>query len=268
MSGTAQAGSVNLYFKILAETFSAVLGQIAAKPCPFEIIAGGEGIPEAAESDVWMLVTAGGSLRGEQAWRFPAASALLLARTLLGETETTAVELSADHRDALAELIRQVAGRLVSEMKPAWGDVQLRVEAGGAPSWAAAITAGLRPQAENPLSLPIVLHISPAFQTALSQSPATPAPPAADPVRSGGNLDLLMDVELDLTLRFGRRRMLLREILELGPGSVIELERQVQEPVELLLDGRLLARGDVVVIEGNYGLEIREVVRRPAGERN
>ena len=76
-------------------------------------------------------------------------------------------------------------------------------------------------------------------------------------------LDLLMDVELDVTLRFGRRSMLLREVLELDAGSVVELDRQVQEPADLLLDGRLIARGEVVVLEGNYGLRVLEIVSPP-----
>jgi flagellar motor switch protein FliN len=259
--------AVAAYLRIVSETLAYVLGQIAGKPCPFEISPGIEGIPEVAESDAWMLLTASGSLCGEQALRFPASSALALARVFLGETETTPAELTTDHREALAELIRQVAGRLVSEMKSTWGEVQLRVEAGTAPSWAAAMTAGVKPLGENSLPVQAALHISPAFQAALSQSSAASARPSStpEPVHDSSNLGLLMDVELDLTLRFGERRMLLREILELGPGSVIELDRQVQEPVELLLDGRLLARGAVVVIEGNYGLEVTQVIKS-AGE--
>ena len=54
--------------------------------------------------------------------------------------------------------------------------------------------------------------------------------------------------------------MLLREIMELDAGSVVELDRQVQEPVDLLLAGRLIARGEVVVVNGNYGLRVLEVV--------
>lgn len=73
------------------------------------------------------------------------------------------------------------------------------------------------------------------------------------------NLDLVMDVELDVTLRFGKRQMTLREVLELTSGSVVELDRQVDEPVELLLDGKVIARGEAVVIDGNYGLRVTEV---------
>jgi flagellar motor switch protein FliN/FliY len=73
------------------------------------------------------------------------------------------------------------------------------------------------------------------------------------------NLKLVMDVELNVTLRFGQRQLALREILELTSGSVIELDRQVEEPVELLLEGKVIARGEAVVIDGNYGLRVTEV---------
>ncbi len=62
-----------------------------------------------------------------------------------------------------------------------------------------------------------------------------------------------MDVDPEASLRFGGRRMLLREILELDAGSVVELDCQVQQPADLLLDGKLIARGEVVVVGGHYG---------------
>jgi flagellar motor switch protein FliN/FliY len=73
------------------------------------------------------------------------------------------------------------------------------------------------------------------------------------------NLQLVLDVELNVTLRFGQRQLALREVLELTSGSVIELDRQVEEPVELLLEGKVIARGEAVVIDGNYGLRVTEV---------
>jgi flagellar motor switch protein FliN/FliY len=70
-----------------------------------------------------------------------------------------------------------------------------------------------------------------------------------------------MDVELNVTLRFGQRQLTLREVLELTSGSVVELDRQVEEPVELLLEGKVIARGEAVVIDGNYGLRVIEVLQ-------
>jgi flagellar motor switch protein FliN/FliY len=68
-----------------------------------------------------------------------------------------------------------------------------------------------------------------------------------------------MDVELNVSLRFGQRQLPLREVLELASGSVVELDRQVDDPVELLLDGKVIARGEAVIVDGNYGLRVTEI---------
>jgi flagellar motor switch protein FliN len=72
-------------------------------------------------------------------------------------------------------------------------------------------------------------------------------------------IDLLSDIELDATLQFGSREMALNEVLELGPGAVVELNREVSEPVDLVVGGRIVARGEVVVVSGNFALRITEV---------
>jgi len=64
-----------------------------------------------------------------------------------------------------------------------------------------------------------------------------------------------------VTLRFGQRQLTLREVLDLSSGSVVELDRHVEEPIELLLDGRVIARGEAVVVDGNYGLRVSEVAQ-------
>jgi len=66
-------------------------------------------------------------------------------------------------------------------------------------------------------------------------------------------------VELDATIRFGRHEMLLRDILGLMPGVVVELDQLINEPAELLVAGRMIARGEVVVVDGNFGLQVTEV---------
>jgi flagellar motor switch protein FliN len=78
------------------------------------------------------------------------------------------------------------------------------------------------------------------------------------------SLDLLLDVELEATIRFGGRQLPLREILSMTVGSVVELDKRIDEPAELFVAGRLIARGEVVVVEGNFGLRVTEVVSSPA----
>jgi len=88
-------------------------------------------------------------------------------------------------------------------------------------------------------------------------APLQPSQPAAN---GGGNLDMLLGVNLKVTVELGRTRMSIEEILQLGPGSVIELEKLAGEPVDVLINDRLIARGEVVVIDDRFGVRITDVV--------
>lgn len=89
---------------------------------------------------------------------------------------------------------------------------------------------------------------------------AVPQPEKTDQTGSDPQkLELLLDVNLALTLRFGQRDLTLREILDLCAGSVIELDRAVEEPAELLLGDKVIARGQVVTVDGNYGIRVTEM---------
>lgn len=76
---------------------------------------------------------------------------------------------------------------------------------------------------------------------------------------SSRNIELFLDVELEATLRFGRRELRLAEILDMGPGDVVELDRQVSDPVDLIVGDKIVARGEVVLVNGNFGLRVTEV---------
>ncbi|MBS1821095.1 MAG: FliM/FliN family flagellar motor switch protein [Acidobacteria bacterium] len=81
----------------------------------------------------------------------------------------------------------------------------------------------------------------------------------ADSESRGSKIDLLNDIDLDATLRFGSCDMTMEEVLGLGPGAVIELDRHTSEPVDLVVGDRIVARGEVVVVSGNFALRITEV---------
>jgi len=74
------------------------------------------------------------------------------------------------------------------------------------------------------------------------------------------NIGLVMDVPLQITVELGRTRKLIRDILELTPGSVVELDKLAGEPVDILANGKLIARGEVVVIDENFGVRITDIV--------
>jgi flagellar motor switch protein FliN/FliY len=73
------------------------------------------------------------------------------------------------------------------------------------------------------------------------------------------NIDLLLDVELPISVTFGSSEMPLKDVLKLGPGSVIELDKSVNDPVSVIVNNKPIAKGEVVMVEGNYGVRIIEV---------
>jgi flagellar motor switch protein FliN len=82
---------------------------------------------------------------------------------------------------------------------------------------------------------------------------------AAAPANSASNLDLLLDIEVDASLRFGARELPIRELMEVGPGDVIELDRHISDPVDLVVGDKIVARGEVVLVNGAFALRITEV---------
>jgi flagellar motor switch protein FliN len=257
--------------------FQNVLSQVSGQPQIFEISSQPLSI---ADSDIWFTVVAGGAARGEMTLRLPAASGTRLAQKFLGETEppadaTTeppAVEnITAENKEALEELLRQIAGLAATALAAtAGGEVQLHLAVSAAPSWSSDAVFCLRAPNDAPAAPPIVaetitleIQISPALAAALKpQAQSIPAAQNSSPTSSppSASYRRLMDVGLDVKLRFGTRRMLLRDVLALSAGIVVELDTHLHSPVDLLLDGKLIAQGEVVVVDGKYGLRITDVV--------
>ncbi|MES2202579.1 MAG: flagellar motor switch protein FliN [candidate division FCPU426 bacterium] len=76
----------------------------------------------------------------------------------------------------------------------------------------------------------------------------------------GNNLDLLMDVPLQVTVELGRTQKLVKEVLAMGPGSVVELDKLAGEPVDILVNEKPIAKGEVVVIDENFGIRVTEIL--------
>ena len=75
-------------------------------------------------------------------------------------------------------------------------------------------------------------------------------------------IDLLLDVELPVSVSFGRAQLALKDVIKLTTGSIVELNRAVSEPVDVIVNNCVIARGEVVVVEGNFGVRIRQVISR------
>jgi len=120
--------------------------------------------------------------------------------------------------------------------------------------------AVLVPLTEGPeVRAVVAVRLSPWPSAGGAQRVEAPAGP-----RPG--LDLLHDVEMEVSAELGRTRMNVRDLLSLSPGVVVELDRAAGSPADLLVNGRLIARGEVVVIEENFGIRITEIVA-PGAER-
>jgi flagellar motor switch protein FliN/FliY len=189
--------------------------------------------------------------------------AAMLAQSFLGEAADASAELDDDRKQALEELLRQVTGVAVTAMKGRFGELQLLLETTGAatpPELTVALTASGPTGDKLPIELcfapELLASISSKSKPVVSDDRAKPESKSPDAQEDIGRF---MDVKLDLSLRFGERLLALRELLDLHSGSVVELDREIQEPVDLLLGGKVLARGEVVVVDGSYGIRITEV---------
>jgi len=101
---------------------------------------------------------------------------------------------------------------------------------------------------------------APAVAAAPAAAANLAASVAAAQAAVDDRIEVLLDIDLPLVVRFGRTEMPLRQLTKLGPGSVIDLGRSPDDPVEVLVSNRVVARGEVVVVSGSYGVRILDVV--------
>ena len=106
--------------------------------------------------------------------------------------------------------------------------------------------------------------LSPLTESAARQARSV----APRPVGEGGNIDLLMDVSIPVVAQLGSTEMRIKDILQLLPGSIVELEKLAGEPVDLLVRGQLFAQGEVVVVDESFGVRISKIITQNDQEKN
>lgn len=111
-----------------------------------------------------------------------------------------------------------------------------------------------------PLGQPLVVAGGPDNRADQASTPMTPEVLAAAPPPAQGRLDVLLDIDLELVVRFGFTEMPLRALSRLGPGSLIDLSRSPEDPVEVMVGNRVIAHGEVVVVSGSYGIRVLDLV--------
>ncbi|MGN0155201.1 MAG: flagellar motor switch phosphatase FliY [Lachnospiraceae bacterium] len=85
---------------------------------------------------------------------------------------------------------------------------------------------------------------------------------AVNPITQQENIDLIMDVPLEVTVELGRTSKSIKEILEFAPGTIIELDKIAGEPIDVLVNGKLVAKGEVVVIEESFGIRVTDIIKQ------
>jgi len=206
---------------------------------------------------VHFRLTADGALHGECYIESYQPQVAELGSKILGQP---AAEFREDHSEALAGVISTATAGLTASLAVEFGEITFKVERIADLAFGGMLVVPLAASMEEQPDMPLLLYFDATFLDALSSQGASKfavqnGMPPLDPV----NLKMVMDVELNVSLRFGQRQLPLREVLELASGSVIELDRKVDDPVELLLDGKVIARGEAVIVDGNYGLRVTDV---------
>ena len=200
-------------------------------------------------------------LSGDPAGRFAVMlDGAILESPLLGE--------GSDQKAGWAELLREVAEAASGDLLATTGK-KCRVESFEPTDGESKISRAFELKSGDRAWTILVRDEVKAAQAAKAEpaKPAAPEPPlpsATTPSATAAlalspGLELLLDVELDASLRFGCREMPLGEILDLGPGDVVQLDRHIADPVDLIVGDKIVARGEVVLINGNFGLRITEV---------
>ena len=198
-----------------------------------------------------------------------------LARLVLGEDASEVGPATPDHQDAFKELLNQMLSSASSALKlvldkPVVLTLGEMREVEDTSTWtphAALMAVGhVHVDGVQKATLALTVPQSVCEEAAAAQeiTRAKERPAGARGADTAG-LDMILDITMPITVELGRTRMLIRDILALAPGSVVELEKLAGEPVDLLVNDKPIARGEVVVIDENFGVRLTQITQ--AGDR-
>lgn len=237
-----------------------------------------------AQEEGGLLLRVFGAKAGEQVIVMSSADTLVLAKVLSTEAPGDVVELSDTQRDAIVDIFRQIA-TMVRTSDWLGFDGELEVSPAESIDWQPAVSAAFQFSTEHGPLCEIRSYLSADFAAALdahairqrsdelhaeapAEQPSAQEQMVVEAERDAArairddNLDLLLDVELDVTLRFGQRQIPLGEVLAIAPGAVVELDQQIHDPAELLIGDKVIALGEIVVVDGNYGFRVTGLASR------
>jgi flagellar motor switch protein FliN len=255
MDSQARRKGAQAFAAAFAQSFSEALTEAAGHEKRLEVLedsssATCDGAP------IQYRIQVEGTLSGECFVEFYEPQIATLLADVLGQRIDS---LTDEHKRFFAKFMIAAVKKLETSTLNKYGDFNCKPDPVSGQSSegmlvVAIATSGARPEMQVSLyfGAELLTGLSSPFAGENVESPDVSSAPAY-------NLNLVMDVELNASLRFGKRQLSLRDVLDLESGSVVELDRLVDEPVELYLDGKLIARGEAVVVDGNYGLRVTEI---------
>lgn len=260
MHGAETSAVLQAFLDYLLDAWMQLLSGVLAGSCTVQTREESE--PSFGEAAVRLLLKLEGALAGSAVAEMSSADAAALTARL-SQRSTDGAQVPGQSA-SVGGLLSQTVALAAKKLQSVYGRTLVTVGSVEEPGWRPkkAITFVTNAPDCAPFSFRILLSEGIASQAApppqATRSPA-PAASADNPALQKANLDRILDVALELKLQFGRRTLPLRDLVELAPGSVIELDKRVQEPASLLLGGRTVARGEVVLSEGNYALRVTEI---------
>lgn len=231
----------------LAAQLAQVVGALVERPA-----AAAPGAAEPLEGWVATIAASGG-IRGALSVEFDRRASETLVMRMMGLDAPPVESVVAN---ALKEVCSQAIAALVQEAQVPGAHFSVeRVERAAFQGGAAFTLKQIAVEGMDPLRLRLWGEVQPT-----APSPAPPTPDAALTAAAAARLDVILDIDLPLVVRFGRTEMSVRALSALAPGSVLDLGRPPEEAVEVLVSNQVVARGEVVVVGGNYGVRITSVV--------
>lgn len=249
MTDTLLTAALTSLMECLGRTWADALSRL--RSAPHEAALSDTAPADIGPQPLWLTLTLEGVLNGEAALVIASADVALLlpAAGSSAEADSTSPDQDAIAR-AVNDLLRQPLVIALQDFQTRNGPLVAHIKVSEAPTWTPQKTLTLVASAKDMPPVAVSLFCSEGLTAS-----ATPTPS----LESQGGLDRVLDARLEISLRFGQQHLPLGELAALGPGSVVELDRKVQEPVELVLGGKILARGNVVIVDGNYGLRVTEL---------
>lgn len=242
----AEAVSTRAYIATLVADFATALESVLGGS-----VTAAAGAPGAGTG--WVVkAPMSGELRGTLSLWIERASALALTARVMGIEDGEPEEASVV--DLLQEMWTQAAS--ATSLKAPFTTVKAAVNAPVTASIASATLATFDLRAGDS-----TLRI--AAWGDVEQAPvvvAVPPPSAASTQPSNAKLEVVLDIDLPLVVRFGKTAMTLKSLANLGPGSIVDMGRSPDEPVEMLVGDQVIARGEVVIVGGNYGVRITDLI--------